>query len=189
MRGSRWKCRTSLGGPLVGRPCHAGIARSASMHIPEPVQTAMTYFVEHACRGGTIAEAARCAGVSVPQLSRLFGRHLGKTPTRIMLEVRVKAASELLATGVPAVRAARRAGFSDQAHMIRVFRRLLALTPAQFVHAARKNVQEKSEIIAHTPRERRCSSASPSPAGDTGRRAGSRCNTYIGRNAGKEEEG
>ena len=112
------------------------------MTLPPSLQLAMNYLTDHATAGATVAEAARRAGISPPWLTRLFRKHIGKTPTRHLLEVRVKAAGAMLSAGESLVRAAGRAGFSDQAHMTRAFKRVCGQTPAKFVRGARKNVQD-----------------------------------------------
>ena len=49
---------------------------------------------------------------------------------------RAEAAAELLARGVPAVDAARRAGYADQPHLTRSLRRFVGQTPSQIAISA-----------------------------------------------------
>ena len=121
------------------------------MHVPNAVQVAMQYIDAHACEGVRVADAARHAGVSVPQLSRLFSTHVGKTPTRVILDARVKAATAMLLAGELLARSARRAGFSDQAHLTRAFKRVHHQSPAQFVRDSRKTVQDTLPTLMYVP--------------------------------------
>jgi AraC family transcriptional regulator len=74
---------------------------------------------------------ARIAGVHRVHVARAFRDHLGCTVGDYVRRLRVRRACELLtATLVPLSDVAMRAGFFDQAHMTRVVKRFLGVTPA-----------------------------------------------------------
>ncbi len=69
---------------------------------------------------------------------RVFARQTGLTPHAWLMQVRVRKASVLVRQGVPLADVAVQAGFSDQSHLNRNFRRFLGYTPGQL----RNSVQD-----------------------------------------------
>lgn len=80
----------------------------------------------------TIAEAARLLGVHPSHLVRAFSKAYGIAPYRYVTGRRVDRARRLLLDGIPASEAAVEAGFHDQSHLTRHFRRVLGTTPGAF---------------------------------------------------------
>lgn len=80
----------------------------------------------------SIAALAETLHAHPSHLIRAFTRAYGIPPHRYVTGRRVDLARRLLTAGTPAVRAATAAGFYDQAHLTRHFRRLLGATPAAF---------------------------------------------------------
>ncbi|MAA97545.1 MAG: AraC family transcriptional regulator [Stappia sp.] len=81
----------------------------------------------------TLGGLAASAGLSPSYFIRSIARETGMTPHAHVLRCRVTRARSLLLQGVPAAEAALAAGFCDQAHMIRQFRRQLGVTPGSLV--------------------------------------------------------
>lgn len=79
----------------------------------------------------TVDDAARAAGVSVRQVERAFGRHLGVPPKMVARIQRFQGVLRALMRdpGVPLADVAAAAGYFDQAHMIRDFRRFSGGVP------------------------------------------------------------
>lgn len=78
-----------------------------------------------------LEELASSAGVTAPHLARSWRRFRHGTMGERQRELRTAHACRLLARGErPLAEVALEAGFADQSHMGRVFRRLLNLTPA-----------------------------------------------------------
>lgn len=80
----------------------------------------------------TLAELAALSGVSRFQLLRSFARETGVTPHAYLLQRRVRLARQLLIAGCGLAEAALEAGFADQSHMTRAFRRQFGVTPARY---------------------------------------------------------
>lgn len=80
----------------------------------------------------TLAELAELAGLSRFQLLRGFAREFGVTPHAYLMQRRVRQVQQLLAAGHGPADAALRAGFADQSHMTRIFRRQLGITPSRY---------------------------------------------------------
>jgi len=81
----------------------------------------------------TLAELAADTGWTVSYLIRATARATGLTPHGHVLRARVDLARRLLLEGTPAAQAALAAGFSDQAHLIRHFRRHYGVTPGALI--------------------------------------------------------
>lgn len=87
----------------------------------------------------SVAEVARYAGVHPIHLARVFRRYLGCAPGDYLRGRRLEQAAALIGAGTASLAiAASSAGFVDQAHLTRSFRRQFAVTPGQW--RARKNV-------------------------------------------------
>ena len=80
----------------------------------------------------TLSEAAGILGVHPDHLVRAFGRAYGIAPHRYVIGRRVDLARRMLLDGVPPAETAVAAGFHDQAHLTRHFRRVLGTTPGAF---------------------------------------------------------
>ena len=80
-----------------------------------------------------LAELAAHAGVHPRQLSRVFRRCVGVTLTDYVRRRRIDWAGErLVTTDLALSRIAMEAGFTDQAHFARLFKRVTGLTPRAF---------------------------------------------------------
>jgi AraC-like DNA-binding protein len=80
----------------------------------------------------TMAEAGRMLGAHPSHLVRVFSQNYGIPPHRYVTGRRVDLARRLLVQGLPVAEAAVLAGFHDQAHLARHFRRVLGTTPGTF---------------------------------------------------------
>jgi AraC-like DNA-binding protein len=83
---------------------------------------------------GPVSSAAleRLTGLSRFRLTRHFEKSLGTSPHRYATMRRLERAKRLVAAGCSLAEAAAAAGFSDQAHMTRQFRRAYGLSPGQW---------------------------------------------------------
>lgn len=86
-----------------------------------------------------LAQLAARAGVHPVYLARQFRRFYGCSTSEHIQRRRVQRAAALIAAGgLPLARVALAAGFSDQPHLGRVFRRETGLAPGAFRHLARR---------------------------------------------------
>ena len=99
---------------------------------PPSVARALRHMDDAPERSMTLAELAALSGVSRFQLLRGFARTVGTTPHAYLLQQRVRLARRLLAAGRRPAEAAAEAGFADQSHLTRAFRRQLGITPARY---------------------------------------------------------
>jgi AraC-like DNA-binding protein len=70
-------------------------------------------------------------------LGRVFKDGVGLTPHAYQDQLRVRLAKQLLAQQAPIAQAAVEAGFYDQAHLTRHFKRAVGITPGRYVAARR----------------------------------------------------
>ena len=86
----------------------------------------------------------RLAAIAIEQARfaayRAFTRVYGLAPSDYQRQLRVRAARRLLIRGVSPAHAAAQAGFADQAHLTRWFRRYYGVTPGAYRAAASKEV-------------------------------------------------
>ena len=85
----------------------------------------------------TADDLATAAGCSRFAAYRAFSRAYGLAPSDYQRQLRIRAARGLLSAGVSPARAAAEAGFADQAHLTRWFRRYYGVTPGAYQAAAR----------------------------------------------------
>jgi AraC-like DNA-binding protein len=84
-----------------------------------------------------LRDIANANGYNVYQLIRAFRRGVGTTPHAYMMRLRLDYAAIRLVEGDTIARAAAEAGFADQSHMTRHFKRVFGTTPGRFMRAAR----------------------------------------------------
>jgi AraC family transcriptional regulator len=87
----------------------------------------------------TVETLAREVGLSVAHFSRAFKETMGRAPHQFLLAMRLERARRLLET--PAITlavVARQAGFADQSHLNRLFKREYGITPGAVLRAHRR---------------------------------------------------
>ena len=99
------------------------------------VRTAVEYLRDDITRNVSLDELAAAAGASKYQLIRRFTAATGVPPHTYQVALRVNLARRLLERGERATDVACLAGFTDQSHLNRHFRRRLGKTPAQYAQA------------------------------------------------------
>ena len=93
---------------------------------------AREYLVANLSENVSLAALATLAGLDPFALLRGFSRVYGLPPHAWLVQERVRRAQALLRKGLPAAEVAAEAGFSDQSHMSKVFRKLAGTTPKHF---------------------------------------------------------
>jgi AraC-like DNA-binding protein len=81
----------------------------------------------------SLEDMGKATGYSVYQLIRMFRRDLGMTPHAYLMRLRIDHAAARLAKGDTIAGAAAEAGFADQSHMTRHFKRVFGTTPGGFL--------------------------------------------------------
>jgi AraC family transcriptional regulator len=86
----------------------------------------------------TLTELAGEAGLSPTHFARAFKESVGRAPHQHLIAVRLERARRLLESPQAALSdVAARAGFADQAHLTRLFKRQFGVTPGAFAQRSR----------------------------------------------------
>ena len=99
------------------------------------VMLARDYLETAVVAGARLEELERVSGCDRWQLSRDFRALLGTSPYRYLQQRRVDLARQLLREGAKLADAAHGAGFSDQSHFGRTFRKSVGLTPREWLRS------------------------------------------------------
>jgi AraC-like DNA-binding protein len=92
------------------------------------------YIIEFHARNISLQELARVANLSPFHLTRVFASTVGMPPHAFQTQVRVAEAKKLIRTGLPLSDVAALTGFADQSHFIRHFKRLMKITPGEYLN-------------------------------------------------------
>ena len=110
-----------------------GPARSAPrLRDARTLDAVLAHIQSHLNRPLPLAKLAALTGLSVWRFSTVFRQHLGLPPHRYICDQRVRLAQALLRQGMPVASAANEAGFYDQSHLARCFKRVCNMTPGQY---------------------------------------------------------
>lgn len=94
-----------------------------------------------------VAECAERVGVSREAFSRAFTRTHGMPPHAFGLITRLNHARRLLRHGAPIVDVAADAGFADQSHLGRCFRRAFGVTPGKYREGQDREGRQRSQTF------------------------------------------
>jgi len=86
----------------------------------------------HAEQNVSIHSLAKVAGPSPYYLVKAFHKHVGLPPHKYQTTIRINRARQLLKSGAPISEVACQAGFFDQSHLNRWFKKTLGMTPGQY---------------------------------------------------------
>ncbi|HKZ07209.1 MAG TPA: AraC family transcriptional regulator [Methylomirabilota bacterium] len=111
----------------------AGTLVPSTRRLDAPaVERARRYLDATAPRAVGSADLEAMTGLSRYELARQFRALLGTSPHRYLLMRRLDVARAAMHAGHPLAAVADEAGFADQAHFTRVFKRGVGLTPARY---------------------------------------------------------
>jgi AraC-like DNA-binding protein len=102
------------------------------VHQRRVVDRARDFLASHIQSNPSLDEVGRAVGVNKFLLLRYFKRELGITPHAYLIQVRVERARSFLGRGSSVADVAAVAGFADQAHFTRLFKRSMGLTPGEY---------------------------------------------------------
>ncbi len=104
--------------------------RSTETYI---VQQVKMYLQDHYYAQVSLQELAQLVNMSTFHLNRLFSLNVGVPPHTYQLQIRISRAKRLLAQGCPISAVALHTGFNSQSHFGAYFKRIVGLTPRQFI--------------------------------------------------------
>ena len=109
---------------------------------------ARDFIWEYYAENVTLDELATITGLSRFHLLRAFAAEFGMPPHTYLNQVRLAKARKLIAAGIPLANVAAEAGFADQSHFTRHFRKTYSVTPAEY--AGREQKRSLMKTIAPT---------------------------------------
>ena len=115
------------------------IPRPAAPAAPHELVRARDFIRANASEDISLSAVASVAGLSRFHLLREFKRHFGFPPHAFQTHVRIERATTGLRRGLPIAEAATLAGFADQSHFTRHFKRIWRTTPGTYARAGREN--------------------------------------------------
>lgn len=120
----------------LGNGGHTSARRMVpDLHHPR-LQTAADYIDAHCTDALRLDDICAACGLSPSYLIRAFKTRYGMTPHAWMTDRRIRYAQRELKRGRPIAEVALAAGFADQAHFQRQFKRRVAATPGQYTAPA-----------------------------------------------------
>jgi AraC-like DNA-binding protein len=105
----------------------------------QPVNRVRTYLEEHYDREISLEQLARVANLSSFHPNRSFSKTLGMPPHAYQIQVRILQAKRLLRKDYSIEQVAIKTGFMSQSHFGSHFKRLVCVTPKQYIQDS-KNV-------------------------------------------------
>lgn len=128
------------------------LRESSDSGTPAPAQELTTeikmicqYIEDHYTDNITLQQLAELTGLSKYHLLRLFTKQTGISPYRYLETIRINQAKRLLEQGVSPLEAALQTGFSDQSHFSNFFKKLIGLTPRQYLRIFTEQPEESTD--------------------------------------------
>lgn len=115
--------------------CDPTATASERPPLSPAIGRALRHIEERFAEPVTLQELSAIAGMNLFTLIKQFRQEVGVTPHRHLCQVRVRAAQDLLGTGLKPALAAIEAGFFDQSHLARHFKRHCGITPGRYAAA------------------------------------------------------
>jgi AraC-like DNA-binding protein len=122
---------------VVARHATAPVIPCAKAPPATAVAVARDYLSEHCSENVSLTRLAAMVGLDPFALLRGFSRAYGLPPHSWQIQERVRRAQALLRAGLSPAEVAAAAGFADQSHLTRHFRRILGVTPGRYQRAGR----------------------------------------------------
>jgi AraC-like DNA-binding protein len=103
---------------------------------PRAVALARQYLHDNVAAPVTLDELAAVAGINRFRLVHAFASAVGVPPHAYQVQIRVERSRSMLRLGMAGAEAAAGLGFTDQAHFIRHFKRIMKVTPGHYQRSA-----------------------------------------------------
>lgn len=115
---------------LLGRELTPG--SSPPLEAGPRIESAARYIDAHFAEALRLEDISGAANLSCSYLIRAFKKRYGVAPHEYQTNRRIQHVQARLREGLPIAQVALEAGFADQAHLQRTFKRLTAATPGQY---------------------------------------------------------
>ncbi len=104
---------------------------------------ACDYLIANYSENISLKKLASVAALSSFHFNRVFSEKFGMPPHAFQVQLRVNQAKKLLREGVEITHTACQTGFADQSHLTRHFKRIIGVTPGQYI----QKQQERSRLF------------------------------------------
>jgi AraC-like DNA-binding protein len=101
------------------------------------IQQVRKYIDDHFAENVTLQMLAQQVSLSPYYLLRAFHAEVGMPPYAYLESVRIRFTQRLIKAGLPLAEVAAEAGFSNQSHMTRQFKKIIGVTPGQYAQHIR----------------------------------------------------
>jgi len=108
-------------------------------NIKFSVNEARKYIDENFTGRITLEKISKLTGASLYYINRVFAMELGMSPYNYLLHKRIEKSKYLLLKGISIVKTAFESGFTDQSHFTKFFKKIIGVTPRQFINS-HKNI-------------------------------------------------
>ena len=110
----------------------ASSQQKIELEAPTMMQVVADYLDQHCAEDISLDELCALSGYSPSHFIRRFRQYFGMTPHAYLVNQRIQFSQRQLKQGATIAETALNAGFADQAHFQRTFKRLVAATPHQY---------------------------------------------------------
>lgn len=125
---------------LVGHADHA-LTLPRTSHEPDAVRRARDFLDQNLSDKVSLDALAAVAGIPRFRLLRAFQKEVGMSPHAWQMQARIRACHRMLRNGEALADIAGTAGFADQAHLTRVFKSVMGVTPGQYRSAVADSIR------------------------------------------------
>lgn len=132
-----------------GTPAVLHVARGSE---PVGIRRVLEYLHAHATEPISLSALASSLDWTPAHLSRAFRKHVGMPPYAYLLQLRIAIGRRALAGGATIAAAALAAGFADQSHFTREFRRRTGTTPGSYQALVTSGGADVKSMQDHHPR-------------------------------------
>lgn len=131
---------------LISRHAQEHPVLRQARHERLAVRRVREYLEDNLAENVLLERLSKIANLSPFYLTRAFAAETGLPPHAYQTQLRVIHAKRLLKKGETLSQVASRVGFADQSHLTRQFKRLVGITPGQYLQSS-KNVQDNCKLV------------------------------------------
>lgn len=131
------------------RECSDNTMKPKSPVPGDKLATVCTFLEKNSHLTISLDQLGELADMSKYHLLHSFTQHMGISPYSYLQTVRIGKAKKLLEAGVSPIQVAMETGFSDQSHFTNTFKKLIGLTPRQYmkIFIDEVNIKPSKELI------------------------------------------
>lgn len=110
------------------------VSVAASQEANAEIKAVCDYLKNNYMKNITLNDLSDLAGISKYYLIRSFTKQKGISPYSYLETIRIGEAKKLLEQGIAPIEVALQTGFTDQSHFTNFFKKLIGLTPKQYMN-------------------------------------------------------